>query len=357
MLITDPKLLEQYTSTNRKWQGIPGIEVTSGGRLFATFYSGGETEDLGNYAMVVKSDDKGATWSEPVAVADYGEAARAYDPCLWIDPQGRLWFFFAVMPDHRELAFVCEDPDADILTWSEERYVGEDVMMNKPTVTGDGRWLLPIAVWNDGVTVKIPTEHIPKLSFVYESRDNGKSFTRLGGADTPRRSYDEHMVLERRDGSLLMFVRTVYGIAQSESFDGGMTWSEGVDTGLGGPNSRFCLRRLHSGRVLLINHSNSEKPRSCLTAYLSEDDGKTFPYSLLLDERLDVSYPDVTETPDGLIYVVYDRERGAMYQTRRLEPAESAREILFCTIREADILAGRFVSADAKEKQIISKLQ
>ena len=310
MLITDREALLRYTSVHRSWQGIPGIERTASGRLFATFYSGGETEDLGNYAMVVKSDDDGKSWSEPLAVAYFGEEARAYDPCLWIDPRGRLWFFIAVMPDHRELAFVCDDPDADKLSWSEEIRVGEDVMMNKPTVTRDGRWLLPIAIWNDGVTVKIPTEHSPKLSSVYESRDNGKTFSRIGGAETPRRSYDEHMVIEKSDRSLLMFVRTVYGIAKSESFDGGVTWTEGTDTGLGGPNSRFFLRRLQSGRILLINHNNSEKPRSGLTAYLSEDEGDTFPYALLIDERLDVSYPDAVEAPNGLIYAVYDRERG-----------------------------------------------
>ncbi len=356
MLIIDPKELSRYASFNRLWQGIPGIEITAGGRLFATFYSGNDREDVGNYAMVVKSDDDGKTWSEPIAVAYYGEDARAYDPCLWIDPQGRLWFFVAVSPAHREVAFVCDDPDADTLVWSEEIYVGEDVMMNKPIVTADGRWLLPIAIWRDGVSVLVATDHSPKLSNVYESRDQGKSFTRIGGADVANRSYDEHMVLERRDGSLLMLVRTAYGIGKCESFDGGKTWSEGSDSGLGGPDSRFCLRRLQSGRVLLINHNNSNKPRSGLTAYLSEDEGKSFPYSLLLDERLDVSYPDVTQRADGLIYVAYDRERGAMYKTRRLEPADSAKEILFCTFREEDILAGRFSSADAKERQIISKL-
>lgn len=356
MFVTEKEALARYTSENRKWQGIPGIERSVGGRLFATFYSGMETEDLGNYVMLVRSDDDGETWTEPIAVADFGTESRAYDPCLWVDPKGRLWFFFAVMPDHRVLAHRCDDPDAAVLSWSEEIFVGEDVMMNKPIVTHDGRWLLPIAIWNDGVKVMIATTHTPKLSSVYESTDEGASFHRIGGADTPRRSYDEHMILERKDGSLLMFVRTVYGIAQSESFDGGKTWTQGQDTGLGGPNSRFFLRRLHSGRVLFINHNNSKFPRSGLTAYLSEDEGKTFPYSLLIDGRLDVSYPDATESPDGLIYATYDRERGAKYKTRRLEPEESAREILLCTFREEDILAGKFVSKDANPCRIISKL-
>ncbi len=355
MIITDKKSLAAYESSQRIWQGIPGIEMSRGGRLFATFYSGAETEDTGNYCLLVKSDDQGRTWSEPIAVIYFDEETRAYDPCLWVDPLGRLWFFFAVMPDHREMAYRCDDPDADALSWSEEIFVGNDVMMNKPTVTKSGKWLLPIAVWRDGVKVKFETKSSPKLSSVWQSTDMGEHFERIGGADVSGRSYDEHMILERADGTLLMLVRTEYGIGKSISHDGGHTWSPGEKTELGGPNSRFCIRRLKSGRVLLINHAVSNS-RSHLTAYLSEDDGETFPHSLLLDERPDVSYPDMIEAPDGLIYVVYDRERGAQYKNMRIPSEEMAKEILFCTFREADVFSGAFCSPDSRMRAIISKI-
>ena len=356
MLITDSAALQAYTSDKRLWQGIPGIEITPKGRLFAIFYSGGDREDVGNYSLLVKSDDGGEHWSEPIAVAFEGPDARAYDPCLWVDPRGRLWLFHGVMPNHREVAWICDDPDAETLSWRAFGTVGYDVMMNKPIVTSSGAWLLPIAVWRDGVKVKFESASTPKLSFVYESTDEGKSFHRLGGTDVPRRSFDEHMLLERRDGSLLMLVRTNYGIGKSESFDGGNTWTAGEDSGLGGPSSRFCIRRLASGRVLLVNHATSEA-RSHLTAYLSEDDGKTFPYSLLIDERPDVSYPDMTQAADGLIYIIYDRERGAIYNKMRIPAEEMAKEILFCTLREEDILAGAFRSPDAKPRRIVSRLK
>ena len=41
MLITDKNELKKYTTEHRIWQGIPSIEVTKGGRIFSTFYSGG----------------------------------------------------------------------------------------------------------------------------------------------------------------------------------------------------------------------------------------------------------------------------------------------------------------------------
>ena len=59
----------------------------------------------------------------------------------------------------------------------------------------------------------------------------------------------------------------------------------------------------------IINH-NDFKGRNNLTAFISEDDGETWPYSLLLDRRNNVSYPDVKEDENGNIYVIYDRERG-----------------------------------------------
>ena len=52
----------------------------------------------------------------------------------------------------------------------------------------------------------------------------------------------------------------------------------------------------------MINHYQFVG-RDHLTAMLSEDEGKTWKYKLLLDERADVSYPDAKEADDGYIYI------------------------------------------------------
>ena len=59
MLITDKQKLEQYDSKHRLWQGIPSIERTKKGRLFACFYSGDVTEKNGNFVVLCVSDDDG----------------------------------------------------------------------------------------------------------------------------------------------------------------------------------------------------------------------------------------------------------------------------------------------------------
>lgn len=355
MLITDLISLKRFYSDQRIWQGISCIEVTSKGRIFVTFYSGGTKEEFGNYSMVIFSDD-GVNYSEPILVA-FKEGYRCFDPCLWIDPLGRLWFTWAIAPEDAVYGSICDDPDAPQLRWSEPFKIGHDVMMNKPVVLSTGEWLFPLAVWNYDVRTLAPEFDSltpEKGSFVYSSIDQGKTFTKLGKAEVANRHFDEHMVVELKDGRLMMLVRTRYGIGVSYSNDRGVTWSEGIDSGLGGPSSRFFISRLRSGRLLLINHVNFTR-RNNLTALLSDDDGKTWTKGLMLDERSGVSYPDAKEAEDGYIYITYDRERGA-YKKSLEEAQACAREILVARVTEADILAGTIVDENSYLKRVVSKL-
>jgi len=357
MLITDFGKLERFYARHRVWQGIPGIAHTPGGKTYISFYSGGVEENYGNFAAVIRSTD-GECYSEPIAVAFQEGNYRCFDPVLWLDPLGRLWFVWNVMPGERVMAAICEDPDADTPVWGAEFCVGRGIMMNKPLVLSTGEWLFPIALWKTDIYYDmrksgLTPEDIP-ASYVYRTADQGKTFTKLGGADVPERSFDEHMVAERKDGSLRMLVRLKRGIGESISYDRGKTWSAGKRSDLDGPSSRFFIQKLPSGRVLLINNHNFTG-RNNLTAFLSEDDGETFPFRLLLDERRGVSYPDAQLCEDGFIRVVYDRQRGC-FKTSLEEVYACSREILVAKITEEDILRGKLVTAGSGLKQAVSKL-
>ncbi len=361
MFITDREKLKNYDTAHRLWQGISSIEVTKKSKVYLTFYSGGVTEQIGNYCVLLRSED-GENFGEPIAVAFPEEGHRCYDPTLWIDPLDRLWFFWSYLPDHAVFAAVCNDPDAEELVWNDVIEIGKDVMMNKPTVLSTGEWLFPIAVWNHGVRV-LPAEYDTKDevrgSFVYKSVDNGTTIEKYGYADVPGRDYDEHMVIELKDGRLMMLVR-LYGqhgvLGRSYSYDGGKTWTKGEKSDIQSPGTRFFIRRLKSGRILLINHYGYEgRNRSHLTALLSEDEGKTWPYKLLLDERIHVSYPDAKEAEDGFIYVTYDHERGA-YLNSIADVYSCAREIMVAKITEDDIMAGKLMTDGSRLKQVATRL-
>lgn len=359
MLITDENILKNYYSTKRVWQGIPSIERTKNKRLFASFYSGKTKETMGNYCMLIRSDDDGANWTEPICVAYAGETSRCFDSCLWIDPLGRLWFVWAVMPEFATYAAICDNPDEDVMKWNEPIRIGDGIMMNKPIVTTDNEWLFPLTVWSDRVIKCLGSifdnpSITDRKAFVYKSLDHGATFEKIGGVDMPERSFDEHMLLELDYGNLMMLVRTDYGIGESFSYDGGHTWTPGQKSQLTGPDTRFFIRRLKSGRVLLVNHYEYSG-RNNLAAMISEDNGKTWKSYLYLDQRSNVSYPDAVEGDDGFIYIIYDRERGSYLESVE-EVTKCAREVLMAKITEEDILKGELVNPESRLQGIIHKL-
>ncbi len=341
-LLHDPN--EKYADESRIFQGIPGIECSVGGRFFTTFYTGEETEMNGNFVLVQKSED-GEHYEKSFMAVLPPENTRCFDPCLWRDPANRLWLFWAQSCTQYDgrigvWAAVCQDPDADMVRFGEPRRIANGIMMNKPTILDNGEWLLPCSIWSSHTS---DLNHLPKerYSNVYRSADNGETFTLWGHSEVPGRLIDENMLYQRKDGTVVMLVRTGYGIGEAFSKNGGKTWQGEGDSGLGGPCSRFCVRRLSSGRLLLVNHKNF-KGRNNLTAMLSEDDGLTWNEGLLLDGRNDVSYPDMTEK-DGYLYIIHDYNR------------YSDKEILMDKVTEADILAGKLVSEGSKMGIIVNK--
>jgi predicted neuraminidase len=328
----------------RAFQGIPSIAVAPDGRLWAAWYGGARGEEADNLVGLSSSDDSGAHWMLR-AVIDPPDDVRAFDPALWCDPHGRLWLFWAQSASPPGVicdgvagvwSICCDDPGASDPTWSPPRRIADGIMMNRPIVTADGTWLLPVSLWKDLGGGRVPP-HLRHACHanVVASDDAGRTFALRGGADVPQPDFDEHMLLERRDGGLWMLVRSLAGIGESRSTDGGHTWSPGTLTDIPAMNARFHLRRLRSGRVLLVaNHADPAefrtpwKTRRNLTAWLSDDDGATWPWSLILDPREATSYPDADQDADGRIWLVWDRER---YRVG---------EILLGCIREADILAG-----------------
>jgi len=304
--------------------------------------------------MLATSGDDGATWSNVVTVVDVPGPVRCFDPCLWHDPDGRLWFFWAQGYTHWDgragvWAIVTEnsgDPEPD---WSEPRRICDGIMMNKPTVLSTGDWLLPVSIWALNPKVSDPA-HAHSIdaatgSHVYASTDRGETWTLRGTSDVKERSCDEHMLVERKDGTLWKLVRTQYGVGEAVSNDAGTTWqvmgpSESVKHI---PHARFFIRRLASGKLLLVRHNPPDmKVRTHLTAFLSDDDGQTWTGGLVLDAR-ECSYPDGVQAPDGSIYIIYDHER------------KRAKQILMAVFTEEDILAGNPVSDVARMQVVVNQ--
>jgi hypothetical protein len=73
------------------------------------------------------------------------------------------------------------------------------------------------------------------------------------------------------------------------------------------------------------------------------DDGETWERGLMLDERPGVSYPDGLQAPDGMLYILYDRNRYTDAET------------LLAKFREEDVLEGQWSSPDARRRVLVNR--
>lgn len=335
-----------------------GIERTPGGRLWACWVAGGDSPEA--FFVLATSDDDGEHWSSPRAVIDMHreDLPRPRSTLvgnLWTDPLGRLWLIFDQSMDMFDgragvWTSICENPDDQQPIWSTPIRIGHGVTLNKPTVLANGDWLLPISLDQRGGFGPFQGcfEELDPMrgANVIRSRDQGKSWERLGAARFPKPDWHEHMIVERNDGSLWMLARTAKGIMETTSTDGGVTWSEPVDSRIRHPAARFHIRRLASGRLLLVKHGDAidqHNGRVKLSAWLSNDDGKSWQGGLVLDERKGISYPDGFQAPDGTIYISYDRNRA------------TDGEILLARFNENDILNRKLTGEKSKLKMLISR--
>lgn len=346
-IIKLPSSDSKYNPESRKFSGISSMAVSREGRLWAVWYAGiTPAEDTNNYVVLSTSGDNGATWEEVLAVDPDGPGpVRAYDPEVWRDPDGKLWVFWAqhIQPVKATncgvWAMTTTEGGSAGAEWSAPERISDGVMMCKPVVLSDGTWALPVSFWQ-------MTEKSAKM---VASSDKGETWQVRGGVDVPEsvRNYDEHMIVERKNGSLWMLVRTNYGIGESISTDHGYSWSPLIPSRIQHPPARFFISRLNSGNLLLVKHGpvDMKTGRSHLMAFISEDDGYSWTDGLLIDGRTGVSYPDGQQTADGKIWVTYDYNR------------TKDQNILMTTFTEDDILSGssRKIMEVFQSRRIISK--
>jgi len=322
-------------------QGVPGIERTTKGRLWTVY--GRDVESTRNYQVLKCSDDDGQSWSDVKLMILPRKGVRAMSACIWIDPQQRMWVFWGQSFGQQDgrygvWAIVANNPDSADPQWSPPRRLGDGIMLNKPTVLSNGDWLFTSSVWKADHSIK-----------VYVSTDQGKTFQLRGTANVlppEARGPDEPMIVERKDGSLWMMVRS-RGIAETFSHDGGKTWTPMERSALPHPTARFFLRRLRSGNLLLVKHGplDERTRREELMAFVSDDDGRSWQGGLMIDDRENVTYPDGVQAPDGTVYIIYDYNR----------TPDGA--ILMATFAEDDARAGKPVTDQVRLRVEVARLQ
>ena len=159
-----------------------------------------------------------------------------------------------------------------------------------------------------------------------ESKDEGQTWKRLAQISTRKgddpKNYHELHAVEAANGTLIVQIRNHNSknageTLQSESKDGGKTWSEPHAIGVWGLPSH--LLRLKDGR-LLMSYGHRRKPYGN-QARLSDDHGKTWSDPVIVSgdgAGGDLGYPSTVQLDDGsLVTVWYEKLAKSSYAVLR----------------------------------------
>lgn len=319
---------------------IPALVTTTKGTLLA-FCEGRKTslsDDGDNDLVLRRSFDAGRTWGPLQLVHEEGGDAVVTigNPCAVVDrTTGVVWL---TMNRKNGRVLVTSSSD-DGRTWAAPRDITTDVSRPGPsepewgwyamgpgcgiqlTASGSnhshpGRLVIPA---NHRTT---PDRSGPSSSHVIYSDDHGQSW-HVGGTVGPHTN--ECQLAELGDGRLLINCRNHWGRSGAKpelagrritaiSSDAGLTWSEPAPAdALIEPTCQAGLIRLAklsaAGQArLLFTNPASTTSRTHMTIRLSEDDGRSWPRSLLL-EAGSSGYSSPAELADGRIGVLFERAR------------------------------------------------
>jgi len=156
-----------------------------------------------------------------------------------------------------------------------------------------------------------------------ESEDDGQTWSSLGEVplhpDTDGGNYHEPHVVELPDGKLIGMIRLQnrrgappledsglvnYSLMQTESTDGGKTWTQAKPLGFHGMPPHLIR---HSSGTLICSYGYRLKPYGERIA-LSHDDGQTWQSDYILRGDgcdSDLGYPATVELPGGELLTVY----------------------------------------------------
>ena len=310
-----------------RYIGWPTICRTQKGKLLIAF-SGDRDQHICPWgkSQIVTSDDDGKTWSAPVTVNSSPLDDR--DTGLVETPRGALlltWFTSVVFEKNPVYARHAEKLTPEI----RKEWQG---YWTRRSLDGGVTWQYPVRmvgtaphgsiVLQDGRLLQMGKVDGGDAGLVAESStDDGQSWQVIGAPPVPAaeqvKFYHEPHVTQRKDGVLVAMFRyqpedkAQHIMRQSESADGGRTWTPTHSTGIWGYPPHLIT--LPDGR-LVVTYGRRKEPfgeRACV----SVDGGQTWDTAneIMLSPAVntDHGYPASVTLGDGSILTVYYQNPGA----------------------------------------------
>ncbi len=320
-----------------RYIGWPTIARTRSGDLLVVF-SGDREAHVCPFGktQLVRSTDGGRTWSKPVTINDTPLDDR--DAGILVTGRGTVivtWFtslaFEQIGSLRKRLEGPWRDHVAKIADTDRKRWLGNWARRSED---GGRTWSEPIdtvvsaphgpiqlkdgRLFYLGINKKVGSYRSPeappgKRIGAAESRDDGKTWRLVGFVPIPKGvnpgGFHEPHVVETRSGRLVGMIRH-HGrpadryLWQTESLDGGRTWTAARPTDIWGLPPHLVL--LRDGRILLT-YGHRRKPFG-QRARLSDEEGRTWGEEIIIRDDApngDLGYPASIQTDDQTILTVY----------------------------------------------------
>ncbi len=255
--------------------------------------------------MMVRSGDKGKTWSSPELVYDdpYMDDRNPAVSCMKDGTICLVWDKY--LDNEHHWAWMIQSSDGGY-AWSEPVKISDDKNVHtrgRPVDIGDGKWLIPFA--------RTYCETRCTTYFSIYDREY-ETFQEI--AVTPVGLYrvaDEASVVKTDEGELIALIRSNVDpeLWQISSVDGGYTWSKPEPSGIPSQFTPADLIKLKNG-WLLCSFSFRERRNERLL--ISRDNGRTWDIENSLDvytssddyKLADRSYPSSVQIDDRQIGTV-----------------------------------------------------
>ncbi len=156
-------------------------------------------------------------------------------------------------------------------------------------------------------------------------------------------------IVRRADGSLYTLMRDngppPHRLMQSDSRDGGETWSQVVDSELPNPGSGAEIISLRNGHWALISN-DTESGRHQLAVQISQDEGRTWKWKRYLErdapgpEAGSYHYPSIIQAKDGTLHASYSYHLNRKNLPKDTDGDPAAKSIKHAHFNEAWVMQG-----------------
>lgn len=330
------------------------IETPEGDLIACWFHGSGERQSDDVLIQGARKRKGSNTWSAPFLLADTPDLPDC-NPVLFMDPRGTLWLFWITVQDNEWGGSLLKyRTSTDYQGDGAPKWGWQDVIHTRPlnlepkmTATLDQietdysalieanprvqgmidglRNTLPIKIhrrigWMTRIHPIMTSENRMMLGLYSDvwntslaafTEDWGKTWTTGEPIITPQLGNIQPAFAQRKNGDIVAYMRDngmPKQIRQAISTDSGVSWGAVTNMEIPNPGSSVDVVVLENGHwVLLCN--DTKQGRHKVTAYLSTDEGATWPTSRALEDfEPDAgsgSYFSIMQSADGRIHTTY----------------------------------------------------